>query len=83
MNIGGNFAGGVGSRCMTVGRPKQFIEVNGKPIIVHTIEHFEKCAEVDKIVVVCLINWIDYMWSLVDQYRLNKVETIVPGGATG
>lgn len=82
MNIGVIFAGGVGSRMGMVGRPKQFVEVNGKPIIVHTIEHFEKCADVDKVVVVCLVNWIEYMWSLVEAYSLQKVVAVVPGGAT-
>lgn len=83
MNIGVIFAGGVGSRMGMVGRPKQFIEVNGKPIIVHTLEHFEKCDDVDRVVVVCLLNWIDHMHRLVEAYDLKKVSTIVPGGATG
>lgn len=83
MNIGVIFAGGVGSRLGMIGRPKQFVEINGKPIIIHTLEHFENCSEVDKVVVVCLINWIEYMWKLVDEYDLKKVAVIVPGGATG
>lgn len=83
MNIGVIFAGGVGSRMGMIGRPKQFVEVNGKPIIVHTLEHFEKCDDVDQVVVVCLLNWIEYMHKLTKDYNLNKVTAIVPGGATG
>lgn len=83
MNIGVIFAGGVGSRIGFVGRPKQFVEVNGKPIIIHTLEHFEECSDIDKVVVVCLINWIEHMAKLVADYKLEKVAAIVPGGETG
>lgn len=83
MNIGVIFAGGIGSRMGMAGRPKQFVEINGKPIIVHTLEHFEKCNDVDQVVVVCLLNWIEYMHKLTQDYNLNKVTAIVPGGATG
>lgn len=83
MNIGIVLAGGAGSRIGMIGRPKQFLEVNGKPIIVHTLEHFEHCPEVDEVIVVCLLNWIDYMWNLIRQFELKKVWAVVPGGATG
>lgn len=83
MNIGVIFAGGIGSRMGMVGRPKQFVEVAGKPIIVHTLEHFEKCDDVDRVIVVCLLNWIEHMNKLTKDYNLNKVTAIVPGGATG
>lgn len=83
MNIGVIFAGGVGSRTGFIGRPKQFIEVNGKPIICHTLAHFEECPDVDRVVVVCLVNWIEYMGQLAADYKLKKVAAIVPGGATG
>lgn len=83
MNIGVVFAGGVGSRVGLVGYPKQFILVNGKPILIHTLEHFEECADIDKVVVVCLINWIEYAGKLIDDYNLTKVAAIVPGGDTG
>ena len=48
------FAGGVGSRMKSEDIPKQFIEVEGKPIIIHTLEKFENHPQVDKIVVSCL-----------------------------
>ena len=83
MNIGVIFAGGVGSRMHSKDRPKQFLDIYNKPIIVHTIEHFQNSEDIDSIVVVCIEGWIDYMNQLVYQYRLNKVKKIVPGGKTG
>ena len=53
MNIAVIFAGGVGRRMNTKDRPKQFLLVHGKPIIVHTIEIFEHHQEIDGIIVVC------------------------------
>lgn len=75
-------AGGIGSR-MKVDRPKQFIEVNGRPIIVDTINNFQRNDKVSEITVVCLAEWIDYFKDLVVQYSLTKVTNIVPGGQTG
>lgn len=83
MNIGVIFAGGVGSRMKSKGLPKQFLEVHGKPIIVHTIEIFENSPEIDAIVVVCVADWLDYMNKLVTKFVLTKVKTVVPGGETG
>lgn len=77
------FAGGIGSRMEGAVVPKQFLELGGKPIIVHTIEHFEDHPEIDGIVVVCVDEWIDRMRELATQYRLNKIIEIVPGGNTG
>lgn len=83
MNIGVIFAGGVGSRMHSKERPKQFLEIYNKPIIVHTIEHFEKNEHIDAVVVVCIESWIDYFKQLVYKYRLNKVKKVVPGGVSG
>lgn len=63
--------------------PKQFLEVAGKPIIVHSIENFQKNPQVEKILVVCVKDWIDKAWALVKEYSLTKVEWIVEGGSTG
>ena len=60
MNIAVIFAGGVGSRMHSKERPKQFLEMYNKPIIIHTIEHFENHPMIDAIVVVCVEDWIDY-----------------------
>lgn len=83
MNIGVIFAGGVGSRMHSKERPKQFLEIYNKPIIVHTIEHFEKNENIDAVVVVCVESWIEYFKQLIYKFRLEKVRKIVPGGNTG
>ena len=75
-------AGGIGSR-MNSDIPKQFIEVDNKPIIVHTIERFEKHNQIEKILIVCVKEWIDYLKELVDKYNLDKVKWIIEGGNTG
>lgn len=83
MNIGLIFAGGVGSRMHSKDLPKQFLRIQDKPIIVHTIEHFEKNQNIDAVVVVCVAEWIDYFNNLVKQYHLTKVKKTVPGGSSG
>jgi len=83
MNIAVIFAGGVGTRMNSRERPKQFLEIFGKPIIVYTIEHFQNNPNIDAIAVVCVEGWIDYFKELVYKYRLTKVKKVVPGGASG
>ncbi len=83
MNIGVIFAGGVGVRMKVADRPKQFLMVNGKPIIIHTIEIFQKHPEIDGIIVSCISDWVEYMEELKNNYGLDKIGKIVPGGATG
>lgn len=65
------------------GKPKQFLELHGKPIIIYTIEIFEKCEAVDDIVVVCHADWIDYLEDLLKKHQIKKVSKVLPGGATG
>lgn len=77
------FAGGTGSRMKITTKPKQFLELQGKPIIIHTIEHFENHPEIDNIVVVCIEGWIDYLKQLLHKFQISKVKAIVPGGETG
>lgn len=83
MNIGVIFAGGVGSRMHSKDKPKQFLEVYGKPIIIHTLEHFQINELIDAIVIACNPNYLDYMKNLVDKYGITKVKEIVKGGTTG
>lgn len=75
-------AGGVGKR-MGADIPKQFIKVKGKPIIVYSIENFQRNEQIEKIVVVCVNDWIDYVKELVKEYGLTKVEWVIEGGNTG
>ena len=82
-NIALIFAGGSGRRMNTTGRPKQFLEFRGKPIIIYTIELFDNHPEVDGIVVVCLEPWIPFLEKMIRKFEVNKVVSIVPGGETG
>lgn len=83
MNIGVIFAGGVGARMGSKKIPKQFLNVFDKPIIVHTLEHFEKSDYIDAIIVVCLEEWIDALRGAIERFSMSKVKEIVPGGDTG
>lgn len=75
-------AGGVGKR-MESEIPKQFLEVNKKPIIIYTIENFQRNPQIEKIVVVCVKNWIDHLKKLIHKYSLTKVAWVTEGGETG
>ncbi|MBE6336489.1 MAG: 2-C-methyl-D-erythritol 4-phosphate cytidylyltransferase [Lentimicrobiaceae bacterium] len=81
-NIALIFAGGSGVRMNTKSRPKQFLELNGKPIIIYTIELFDNHPEVDAIVVVCIEKWIPFLNKMLKKFEINKVVRIVPGGVT-
>lgn len=77
------FAGGTGRRMNTRSKPKQFLELHGKPVIIYTIEHFEKHAEIDDIMVVCLKEKIEELNNLLNRYGIKKVSKVIPGGETG
>ena len=77
------FAGGVGNRMNSVAKPKQFLQLYGKEIIIHTLENFQNNPLIDNIVVVCKDNWIDYLRKLLKKYDIDKVKWIIPGGETG
>lgn len=83
MNIALIFAGGTGQRMRNTSKPKQFLELYGKPIIIYTLEHFETHSLIDGIIVVCLESWIDYLKKLLRKYNVDKVKYIVPGGQSG
>ena len=83
MNIAIIFAGGTGQRMNTASKPKQFLELHGKPIIIYTLEHFQSHHLIDGIVLVCLESWIPYCKELLEKYYINKVSNIVPGGGNG
>ena len=76
MNYAIILAGGVGQRMRTSGLPKQFLKVFGKPVIVYTLEKFEMCKDIDKIIISCNVNWLEYMQELVDTYQLKKVISV-------
>ncbi len=83
MNIAVIFAGGVGARMNSKDRPKQFLELYNKPIIIHTLDVFEQSTDIDAIVISCVEEWIPYLEELLYRFRIEKVRKIVPGGATG
>ena len=62
------------------GMPKQFLEVFGKPIIVYTLEKFERCEEIDATIVSCNAAWIDYLKAFVEKYNLRKLKAVIAGG---
>ena len=82
MNIALITAAGVGSRTHQ-SVPKQFLSVNDKPIVIYTLEKYQKHPEIDKIVVVCLKGWENCLDSYAKQYGISKLTKIVPGGETG
>lgn len=80
--IGMIIAGGSGSR-MHQDIPKQFLTVDERPIIIYTLEAFERHPEVDAICVVCLEGWEQVLEAYAKQFNIGKLKYIVHGGATG
>lgn len=76
------FAGGSGVR-MGAGKPKQFLEVDGKPIIIHTLDIFENHPAVDEIYIACKEDYISRLEKMIGRYDITKVRAVVPGGTTG
>lgn len=81
MNIAMILAGGVGSR-VGANKPKQFIEILGKPIIVYTLEKFQNNENIDAIEVVSIESHREYIEELIKKYKLSKVKWITTGGKT-
>lgn len=74
-------AGGAGKR-MGETIPKQFLQVEGKPILVHTLEKFQNHPMIDDIYVVCIQGWEDYVSSFITKYDITKLKVVVTGGET-
>lgn len=83
MNIGVIFAGGSGTRMNTKSRPKQFLDLNGKPIIIYTIELFDNHPDIDGIIVVCLESWIPFLQKMLKKFEITNVVRVIPGGVSG
>ena len=82
MNIGLIIAGGVGARMLSA-IPKQFITVDDKPIIIYTLEAFEKHPEIDAIAVVCIEGWEIILQNYAKEYNITKLKHIAPSGKVG
>ena len=75
-------AGGSGAR-MGQDIPKQFINVYDKPVLIYTLEGFQKHPQIDAIEVVCIDGWHDVVWAYAKQFNITKLKWIVSGGSTG
>ncbi|MCD8283709.1 MAG: 2-C-methyl-D-erythritol 4-phosphate cytidylyltransferase [Opitutae bacterium] len=82
MNIALIIAGGTGHR-MGQDLPKQFINVYDKPVLIYTLEGFQKHPQVDAIEVVCLEGWHEVLLAYARQFGITKLKWVVSGGATG
>ncbi len=72
-------AGGSGAR-MGQDIPKQFINVYDKPVLIYTLESFQKHPQIDAIEVVCIDGWHDVVWAYAKQFNITKLKWIVSGG---
>lgn len=82
MNYALIIAGGSGTR-MGQKIPKQFININDKPILIYTLEGFQKHPMIDAIEVVCIDGWHEVLWAYANQFGITKLKWVVPGGKTG
>ena len=82
MNVALLTAAGSGTR-MHQDIPKQFLHVENKPIIIHTMEAFQKHPSIDAIICVTIESWTDVLWAYARQFNVDKLKWVVPGGATG
>ena len=82
MNIAVILAGGIGERAQQ-SVPKQFISINSKPLLVYTLEQFEKAPEIDRICVVTLPKYITAVEKYSTTYSISKMQTVTVGGKTG
>ncbi len=81
-NIALIIAGGSGHR-MQQDIPKQFINVYDKPVLMYTLEGFQKHPQIDAIELVCIDGWQDMVWAYAKQFNITKLKWIVPGGESG
>lgn len=82
MNTAIILAGGTGQR-MHQEIPKQFINVNDKPLIIYTLEAFQKHPQIDSIMVVCIDGWHDILKAYARQNHISKLKWVISGGSTG
>ena len=82
MNIAIIIAGGSGNR-MGQDIPKQFINVYDTPVLIYTLESFQRHPMVDDIEVVCLDGWHDMLWAYAHQFNISKLKWVISGGDTG
>ena len=81
-NVAIIIAGGSGHR-MQQDIPKQFINVYDKPVLIYTLEGFQKHPQIDAIELVCIDGWQDMVWAYAKQFNITKLKWIVAGGNSG
>ena len=81
-NVALIIAGGLGNR-MGQSIPKQFLTVNERPVIIYTLEAFQKHPEIDAIEVVCIEGWQSVSQAYANQFNITKLKYIVSGGKNG
>ena len=81
MNVAIVVAAGKGTR-LGGDQPKQFLELCGVPIIIHTLRQFERCAEINEIIVVVPAESTAAFSSLAEKFAVRKLSRVVAGGAT-
>lgn len=81
MNVALIFAAGVGSR-MRMETPKQYINLGGKPILIRTLEFFNKNAKIDEIYLVVSNDWQEKAKELINEYHITKTKSVVAGGGS-
>lgn len=82
MNLAIVIAGGSGTR-MGLDIPKQFVNIYDKPVIIYTLEGFERHPMIDEIEVVCIDGWHDVLKAYAKQFGITKLKRVVSGGKTG
>lgn len=82
MNVVLLTAAGTGTR-MGQDIPKQFIHIDNKPILIHTLDAFQNHPSIDAIIVVTLPSWIEVVKAYAKQFNITKLQWVVEGGATG
>lgn len=76
-------AGGVGSRMGNVGKPKQYLLIGDKPILIHTLEKFYMQSEFEKVLVLCPTEWVTHTKNLIKKYIQDQSRVVVlEGGDT-
>lgn len=81
-NVAVIIAGGSGAR-MGQDIPKQFLNIDDKPILIYTLESFQKHPQIDDIEVVCLDGWENVLWAYAKQFNITKLKWVVLGGSSG
>ena len=82
MNIAVLLAGGI-DPSFRMDIPKQFVNIYNRPIIVYTMEKFQKHPKIDAIMIACIKGWENMVWAYAKQFGIDKLKWVIIGGKTG